>query len=304
MWQAHGKLLLTGEYFVLDGAKALAAPCQYGQTLRMTPIVEQQLQWQSLDHEGNVWFKASWHTDTSPWTLLAASDDQVAHRLVQLWAAIANQDQAALVPLTGQQISVHLAFPRQWGLGSSSTLISLLAQLTKTDPYQLLAASFGGSGYDIACATAKGPIYYQRQDEQAVVHEAVWAPDFHEQLFFAYLGKKQDSRAGIRHYRELCGVQATLLDEVSNLTDAFVAAQSLEDLMQVVVAHEDLISTTLQLDKVKDIRFVDFPGAVKSLGAWGGDFVLVCSPWPAERTKNYLHEKGCSDILAFREIML
>ena len=58
-------------------------------------------------------------------------------------------------------ITTKLTFPRAWGLGTSSTLISLIAQWAKCDPFELLFEAFGGSGYDIACATANSPISYQ-----------------------------------------------------------------------------------------------------------------------------------------------
>ena len=35
---SHGKLLLTGEYLVLDGALALAVPCKLGQSLTVRSI--------------------------------------------------------------------------------------------------------------------------------------------------------------------------------------------------------------------------------------------------------------------------
>ena len=38
----HGKLLLTGEYAVLDGAKALSIPTRFGQSLEVTSIADNQ----------------------------------------------------------------------------------------------------------------------------------------------------------------------------------------------------------------------------------------------------------------------
>ena len=37
---AHGKLLITSEYLVLDGAEALALPTVYGQSLEVETIDE------------------------------------------------------------------------------------------------------------------------------------------------------------------------------------------------------------------------------------------------------------------------
>lgn len=56
---SNGKLLLTGEYVVLDGATSLAVPTKFGQDLIVEPIKESQLIWGSFTHTGECWFEAS-----------------------------------------------------------------------------------------------------------------------------------------------------------------------------------------------------------------------------------------------------
>ncbi|MEL7220699.1 MAG: GYDIA family GHMP kinase [Bacteroidota bacterium] len=299
---AHGKLLLTGEYFVLDGAKALAVPTRLGQRMTVQPdaVAQNELRWTSLDKEGTAWFSAVFHKDQLD--QLQRPEEQ---RLVQLFNSIAKQSSTAYKQLWGNHLTLHLEFPRQWGLGSSSTMISLLSQWLNVNPYQLLEDSFGGSGYDLACATASGPIQYQRRIEKEPLVSALdWQPSYSDQLFFAYQGHKQNSREGIQYYRELCGAQVTLIDEVSALTEAFLSAHSLSAAAEVATEHENFISTVLQMSKVKDQRFANFPGAVKSLGAWGGDFVLAFSPWNPDQTRRYFNEKGCPDVLSYDEMLL
>ncbi len=46
---SRGKLLLTGEYVVLDGALALALPTKFGQSLKVQPIDSQNIFWKSID---------------------------------------------------------------------------------------------------------------------------------------------------------------------------------------------------------------------------------------------------------------
>ncbi|NJK94914.1 MAG: hypothetical protein HC905_08370 [Bacteroidales bacterium] len=58
----------------------------------------------------------------------------------------------------GYEVKTLLNYPQKWGLGSSSTFISNLAQWAKVDAMLLNKAISEGSGYDIACATAKSPI--------------------------------------------------------------------------------------------------------------------------------------------------
>lgn len=62
---SHGKLLLTGEYFLLDGALGLAMPTMKGQSLSIkyaqtfdTPVVE----WKSYGPGQECWFEAKFET--------------------------------------------------------------------------------------------------------------------------------------------------------------------------------------------------------------------------------------------------
>ena len=56
--------------------------------------------------------------------------------------------------------------------------------------------------------------------------------------------------------------------------------------------------------KVKDTRFADYWGAVKSLGAWGGDLVLVTSNQPKSDTEEYFKSKGFGVLIPYKELIL
>ena len=47
-FRSHGKLLLTGEYVVLDGALSLAIPTVFGQDLKVENNTFGELHWISL----------------------------------------------------------------------------------------------------------------------------------------------------------------------------------------------------------------------------------------------------------------
>ena len=55
---SNGKLLLTGEYVVLDGATSLAVPTKFGQDLTIEPIQEPELVWGSFTNTEECWFEA------------------------------------------------------------------------------------------------------------------------------------------------------------------------------------------------------------------------------------------------------
>ncbi|MBK8672865.1 MAG: hypothetical protein IPN93_07720 [Bacteroidetes bacterium] len=68
--------------------------------------------------------------------------------------------------------------------------------------------------------------------------------------------------------------------------------------------HEEIISTYLGIEKIKSLYFSDFFGSIKSLGAWGGDFVMAVSEKNEKETKAYFNKKGYSTILKWNEMVL
>ena len=60
---SHGKLLISAEYAVLDGALALALPTKFGQSLKVEPTHKNTIHWKSISNEGVVWFEAEFTID-------------------------------------------------------------------------------------------------------------------------------------------------------------------------------------------------------------------------------------------------
>lgn len=297
-YHAHGKLLLTGEYFVLDGALALALPTRFGQHFKLEPGKPGALSWQSYDADGTCWFDAI--LDIPSLTILSGEPSESIQRLIQVLEQAFLLSDIPLNNLAGCAVTTHLDFSRHWGLGSSSTLISFVAHLAQVDPYVLLAKTFGGSGYDLACAVAKGPIIYQNQVAQPIA----FRPPFADQLYFVYLEKKQNSRDGIQRYRALGEKVKTTLGEINQLTLEVLACTTLPEFEGLMLRHEMIVSTMLDLPRAQDLYFSDYWGQVKSLGAWGGDFVLVSSDRDAATTKTYFQQKGFEAILSYGEMIL
>ncbi len=294
-YHANGKLLLTGEYFILDGALGLALPTKFGQTLTVESSSEKGIFWKSLDHENKVWFESQFSESLE---IISSSDKDVAKTLqnILLKSQISNLN---------SQITTKLDFPQNWGLGSSSTLISLLAQYANVDPYELLAKTFGGSGYDIACATANSAITYQLTTHDSRLTTAInFQPSFSNHLYFVHLGKKQNSREGIQHYRNLTVDKSDYIEQISALTQKIIHAKELDEFCYYLEVHENIVANMLNLRKVKDLYFSDFPGTIKSLGAWGGDFILVASDESPEMITRYFQQKGFSTFLSYKDMIL
>jgi mevalonate kinase len=301
-YYAHGKLLLSGEYAVLDGALAWAVPTKYGQWLEIFPDSPGMIVWQALDNEEIPWFEAT--IKLSDLTVIQYNDDGFATRLAEILQAVRKQKPNFLKNTRGIKAVTRLEFPQEWGLGSSSTLISLIAQWAEVDAYKLLADTFGGSGYDIACAQSGTPILFNLMQGNPVWEKVTHMPPFKDHIYFVYLGKKQNSREGIARYRKLDIDYETLTREITLCTITMQAAQQLDTLQQSMEWHENLISNALQLEKVKDRLFSDFEGSVKSLGAWGGDFVMVLSPLTTAEVMAYFEAKGYHTLLTWDELVL
>lgn len=296
---AHGKLLLTAEYAVLDGALALAVPTRLGQSLEVQSTGD-LLHWNSFDADASRWFEAE--IDFNNQLIISSSDTIVASRLLQILNAA-----KALNPdfFPSGPVSTRLEFSRYWGLGSSSTLIANMASWAGVNPFELLQSTFGGSGYDIACAGATGPIWFQRINSQPESKPADFQPTFASHLFFAYLGQKQDSREGIRRYRaKAADLPKHWIREISLISEEMAKSQNIADFELLMKTHETLISDALELVPVQKSLFPDFWGAVKSLGAWGGDFVMLASREDALETKSYLAEKGINTVFSWDELIL
>jgi len=302
-YYAHGKLLLTAEYFVLDGALALAVPTRQGQWLEVVPTTEtNRLHWQSFDHAGMLWWEGEWTWREGRW-VSHRPDDAVGRRLTALLSAALQQRPDCQQKLAGARVSSRLEFPRDWGLGSSSTLISNLARWLDVDPWLLLADSFGGSGYDLACAETSAPILYQLRQGRPHFVSLPWVPPYRSCLSFVYTGQKQDSREGIQRYRARAGQLQAPLQALNELTLALLRAADRQTAMELLSAHERLVSETIGIEPIQARLFSDFPGQLKSLGAWGGDFMLAVSEGGTEETRSYFARRGLSTVLSYDDMV-
>ena len=156
-YYSQGKFLLTGEYLVLKGALALALPLKLGQTLTVEKVCTPSLQWNA--HKPNApWFSVSLNPENLE--IIDSDDQSKAEKLRQILQAVKQLNPKAFEG-NNLKFTTRLDFDPNWGLGSSSTLIANLARWANVNPYELLKLTFGGSGYDLACATAEKPIYYQ-----------------------------------------------------------------------------------------------------------------------------------------------
>jgi len=304
---SNGKLLLTGEYVVLDGAKSLAVPTKFGQDLIVKPIKEPELIWASFTNEGNCWFEASFSLPKLRLTSATFDSDKeggsemIAETLLNILQEVKKLNPDFLNTKGGFLVKTNLTFPQNWGLGSSSTLINNIASWGNVNAFTLLWNAFSGSGYDIACAQNDSPIFYQLENKKPIVESVNFNPSFKDELFFVYLNQKQNSRDGIAQYRKNNTNIQHEINLISDLSVAFSKATSIKNLDLIITEHENIISSIVKTEPVKQRLFSDYFGAIKSLGAWGGDFILATGN---KNTTAYFKEKGFETILPYKEMIL
>ncbi len=317
-YYSNGKLLLTGEYVVLDGALALAIPTRFGQSLTVESFEGTEILWQSLDEDGKVWFedffsleeiatpiKKRDRKDTSPSfqnkDVGQALINPNSYKLLQILRETQNLNPDFLNKKIGYKITTKLDFPRDWGLGSSSTLINNIANWAQVDAFQLLAQTFKGSGYDIAATQNNSPFLFSKKNDIPIVRESVLSWDFTNKLFFVHLNKKQNSREGIEYYFANLNNSSEFINKIDAITLRFVACTSFSEFEALITEHENIISKIIKIKPVKKLLFNDYKGSIKSLGAWGGDFILVTGD---EEEMDYFRKMGFETIIPFEEMII
>jgi len=298
-YRANGKLLLTGEYLVLHGAKAIAVPLNVGQQMVVSNTNSSDtLHWLAF-YKNQVWF--SCELNSEDFSVRNTSHPEKSEALSQIFKTIKSLNPEFALK-AGSKFETILESSPEWGFGSSSTLISLLSQWAGVDPFKLNELVFNGSGFDIACATADGPIFYAKN--KPVQRISLNYP-FADQLFLVYSGRKKRTAIEVNAFLKEKKVSDQMIDEISLLTDEFSVCRDQDEFNLLIRLHEQLISKVIGRISVKPEYFGDFKGEVKSLGAWGGDFFLVSSnKLTFDEVRKYFEKKGLMTVFKWHDLIL
>jgi hypothetical protein len=158
-----------------------------------------------------------------------------------------------------------------------------------------------GSGYDVACAGRNDLFFYRLDQGTPEKTPARAGKALRENTWFAYLGRKQDSAQQVGKF--LSGQKYSDIDlaVVSQLSSDICNAGSPDELIRLVDEHERLIGSILGAEPIAR-RFQSFPGTVKSLGAWGGDFAMFVSALDPVEVISYLHGHGFLHIFQYNDL--
>ncbi len=299
-YSSNGKILLTSEYLVLDGAKALALPSKFSQSLEVNQTEKKnEIKWTSHDYNGEVWFNETFIISENNFSY-KGNNNKFSDKLITIFKAIKKLNKSIFTDL-GVDFKTRLEFSKDWGLGTSSTLINNLSLWAKINPYGLLDLTFNGSGYDIACCDKFNPIVYQKIEDKRIIEDSDFNPSFKENLFFIYLGNKQNTSEAIKNYRSHKNEIKNIIPRINSICSSIIKSNTLAEFEKLILEHEKIISKAINVDPINNKLFKDYHnGVIKSLGAWGGDFILVTGN---KQNMKYFTEKGYNEIIPYKDLV-
>jgi len=298
---SKGKFLISGEYLVLHGAKALSVPLKFGQYMKVTEISQTGIIRWETNVLGKPWFTGDFQGNGME--INNTSDEKTAAFIRQLLMAGMELNPYRFREQKGFLIQNQIDFNLEWGLGSSSSLVSNLAYWFDVDLFSFYRGLFDGSGFDVFSARADTPVIYQLVGDGPVVEKTRLHSSVTEHLYFVYLGQKQDSQESVRKFREKRFSDPHAIQAVSDLTLQMIKASEPKKFMELIHLHESLVSGILGIQPVKQAMFSGFQGEIKSLGAWGGDFIMACTLSDRNEVKDYFSAKGMDVVFCWDEIV-
>jgi mevalonate kinase len=297
-FKSNGKLLITSEFLVMKGAMALAIPAKLDQELNVTSTNTDFVYWKSFDEENQIWYEEKFFLNGGS-LIYHGKKNKISDLIVSLFDYIHkfNNPKKSI----GNEFIWKLNFDRNWGLGSSSTLINNLSKWAKVNPYNLLFSVFNGSGYDIACCDKSNPIIFQKKDDYLSFSNTTFKPKFLNNLFLVFLNKKQNTQKSVHNFLKTDGY---FIDEINQINDIVNGIQNVKDLTafeSLIEKHEKIIANILKIPTIQNKKFPKYNyGVIKSLGSWGGDFVLATGN---ERNMDYFREKGFNTVKKISDLL-
>lgn len=304
-YYGNGKLLLSGEYLVLDGAKALSLPVKFGQH---TEVKEDETKpgvilWKAKEHD-LTWFEAELELKTL--NVISSTDEVTANFVTDMFLAI-QESFVGFESFESLSFEHSVNFPLNWGLGSSSSLISNMATWSLMEPYELHQRVSAGSGYDVFTARCHKPIMYQLVNDVPHVTEIHYQPSFSKQLYFVYQGQKQNTAMQVEEYKKKEEQFMKEITRINTITEEMIHSTSYGEFETLLREHEDIISRVLDRKPLIETTFSDYKyGFVKSLGAWGGDFMLFTlrEENHPQLLLEYLNRKQLDTVFQYKDLIL
>jgi mevalonate kinase len=296
---------------VIQGAKALAIPTVLGQELKFSHNARRKakiVNWVSSIHGGVTWYSNQFNIENNFEPSTQGSSERTEF-IRSLLFAIDELNPDFFKEQGVYTFKTFMDFDPGWGLGSSSSLIANLAMVAEIQPFDLLFRSSlnQGSGYDVAVCFMGQPLTYHIEEE--VYHwaeptELAWN-DFAGKCRLVYLNRKQDSNLEVKRFKSKwkVGHNHDTMKEISEISEKLPSVTDYDEFCNLLAQHELIMSEVLKQKCIKEELFPDFDGVIKSLGAWGGDFILACPKNNPKLTEQYFLNKGYNVIIDFKKMI-
>ncbi|MDK2909818.1 MAG: hypothetical protein PWR20_1385 [Bacteroidales bacterium] len=296
---APGKIMLSGEYFVLWGATAFALPSRFRQYFEVfhLPKGHTHHRWDTLLGDELI-FSCEIDKNTLECRNIKGSASSATY-ITDLIKAAYSFNASAFSQTC--HFKTRLTFQPEWGLGSSSSLIVNVARYVEADAFALHRLVSQGSGYDVACALYEKPLLFKNPAKPEIYFSEL-NYDFTQHLFFLPLKIKQDSQAAVK---DILSRQPPLdaLKRASEISVAMAHSENLKEFETLLKEYMHLVKENLGLSNGLEEKFRDFRSTLKPLGAWGGDLALVVSQENEAYIRGYFAEKGFDTLLPWSEVI-
>ena len=239
VFKSHGKLMITGEYFVLHGAKSLMLPTKFFQDMTVSKLNEDSIiLWESYDQNNSKWFSAKFNLPD-----LAIQGEETKEKifLKKILDFVAKKKPNIFENNSGINIKTRMDFNRSWGLGSSAILINNLSNYFGLDPFEVSKNVTNSSGADIASTKISKPIIFSINDKKPYYKEVHFNPPFSKNLLFVYLNKKQSSEKEVEKFKKI-RIEDDEIRTISDITNQVLRCKKIDDFNNLIEKHESILS--------------------------------------------------------------
>jgi mevalonate kinase len=312
---SRGKLLITAEYLILHGSDGLALPLKRGQKLEYCRTGEafqgetgsgtkpegDELEWITIVNGLDKFRARFWGPD---YRVVSSTNDAGAEFIRKVLYSARELSGKTIAGVIVSRVEFNL----EWGLGSSSSLISNISYLFDIDPFKLHFEVSSGSGYDIACARSDSPLIYRLDIKPGSIPVPVYSnvgfnPPFREMVFFAWTGRKKDSASSVDDFLATKRITEQDLELISDISREMLHVKEILHFERLLGEHDAVLSGILGERPVIETLFRGFPGYVKSLGAWGGDFVMITWKRDVEELFFILKQRGMDVVFHYSDLI-
>ncbi len=290
----HGKLLISGEYLIMKGAKGLAVPVRFKQHLRVKPQAEPLVRWTSRHPDKSVWMQAEYDLDLN---MIAGTPANDAGLIRNILSVLKKMNPNLF--RRGYTLETRTEFSREWGMGTSSSLIAVLSKWAQVNPFELLDRTFGGSGFDVAVSLGGKQMLFWREKNRRKWEFVRWQPPFRKRIFFVHLNRKQNTARVVKKFAATA-VNPETIERITQITHQMLETGDMSRFQELMAEHEHIVGKLIGKRPVATRLFPDYDGAIKSLGAWGGDMIMAVG---GSNPETYFRSKGFELIFPFSKLI-